>query len=1196
MNNTSNLFEKTSRGRIFLRICLLFITALLHYQLCSQTTRTWNASGAGNWSTPGNWSPVGVPGTNDIAIFDNTSDFDCNIDIDIQVDNISVEVGYDGIITQNSGSSIQIDLGANFQGGTFIGGDDPINIFESFTLDGTVFTSTSDSLSFFEGGGGSHTIAFTSGTFNHNNGEVLFSLIAGPMAIDGDFNFYNMICLGFYRTLNFNNDVTVTNDLTIDNTNGSITLDLNDTLTVQGDLILQGSNDNPVNFNSGISGNGTLKFEGTNIDLNAVHDAGGGTASLYISGSGTQNLNGPAVSGLCPLPHLKIECNTLNLTGYATLFGNTWEYVSGTLNYPSNFELQIVGSGTVTGNSHTLDSLTITGNYTTTSISAPLTINGDLEINSDSQTEIAITAPLDVLGDINLNTTAGDGNIDLTIASNNKTIIRGNYNTFGGHDVSIDTDTLAIEGNVNIANTGTGGGGSGVMELSGTTQTYTIDSGVNDDEGLVPSLYINTSNTLNFSTGSTFNLTGTWNYEQGTLNFNGATMSVNAANNGGNHIRIMGNPHVLSGLNFRGTYGFLDIEADITLTGDLSIESDPTAGTAFLTLTDELFVGGNYSTSGNDAIFINSDTITVAGNLDIKNTGLGGGSGAIEIVGTGAQLFSGGTQHPEGFVPDIIINKPSGVLTLENFITVDGDWTLNDGVVDTRTNGSALAILNVGGAASLDLTSPDGTMNLDTLIVDATRFGLLQINANLDIRGDLIILDTRGLDSNSFDISIGGNWINNNTTDDGFDEGTGNVTFNGSTTQTISCSACTAGEVFYDLEINNSTNSLTSRDVFLDNNVQITNSLVLTDGVVETDTDALLNLTAGASVNLGSSQAYINGRVSFEKASTGTSNLNFPIGKADNYRPAIINVNHSAATSYTYTSEVINSSASALGYGIGSNLNNVSYVRYWDIDRSITGGANTPSADLSGNASITLFYDLDDEVDDYTNLVVAKYDGSTNWENIGGTASGNGTGSVVSTSTPVAFSAFTGEFTIANNLAGSNPLPVELLYFRILRSRDQPILQWATSTEINNSHFLIERSSDGIHFEKIAKMNGQGNSNATMEYSFQDRSYKPHNTLYYQLKQIDFDGKNEVLGILRTELIRPSEEIFAFYDAKNQEIMIRNLMKDEHLINIHLYDSQGRSLGFFSKNRLLNVVPVDKVLFLRIETSMRSSFLRFMGQ
>lgn len=96
---------------------------------------------------------------------------------------------------------------------------------------------------------------------------------------------------------------------------------------------------------------------------------------------------------------------------------------------------------------------------------------------------------------------------------------------------------------------------------------------------------------------------------------------------------------------------------------------------------------------------------------------------------------------------------------------------------------------------------------------------------------------------------------------------------------------------------------------------------------------------------------------------------------------------------------------------------------------------------------------------------------------------------------------------------GGSPLPVELLHFRGEHIEEGNLLEWATATEINNDYFEVQRSVDGIVFDRIAQIEGAGNSSNYHAYEFLDISYE--NTLnYYRLKNVDFDNSYEYSSII----------------------------------------------------------------------------------
>ncbi|QHL88609.1 DUF11 domain-containing protein [Nibribacter ruber] len=89
-----------------------------------------------------------------------------------------------------------------------------------------------------------------------------------------------------------------------------------------------------------------------------------------------------------------------------------------------------------------------------------------------------------------------------------------------------------------------------------------------------------------------------------------------------------------------------------------------------------------------------------------------------------------------------------------------------------------------------------------------------------------------------------------------------------------------------------------------------------------------------------------------------------------------------------------------------------------------------------------------------------------------------------------------------------NPLPVTLVNFNGKAVANGVQLTWTTATEINNEKFLVERSTNGKTFQTVGEVKGAGNSSQVRNYGFLDTN-SPAGTIYYRLKQVDFDGKFE---------------------------------------------------------------------------------------
>jgi hypothetical protein len=99
-----------------------------------------------------------------------------------------------------------------------------------------------------------------------------------------------------------------------------------------------------------------------------------------------------------------------------------------------------------------------------------------------------------------------------------------------------------------------------------------------------------------------------------------------------------------------------------------------------------------------------------------------------------------------------------------------------------------------------------------------------------------------------------------------------------------------------------------------------------------------------------------------------------------------------------------------------------------------------------------------------------------------------------------------------NTIDADNPLPVRLVSLTATKQEGNVTLNWITSTEINNSHFDIERSFNGQNFEVIGTVAGRGNTVSESRYQFIDHKV-PNVTIYYRLKQVDFDGAHSFSSV-----------------------------------------------------------------------------------
>jgi len=87
-------------------------------------------------------------------------------------------------------------------------------------------------------------------------------------------------------------------------------------------------------------------------------------------------------------------------------------------------------------------------------------------------------------------------------------------------------------------------------------------------------------------------------------------------------------------------------------------------------------------------------------------------------------------------------------------------------------------------------------------------------------------------------------------------------------------------------------------------------------------------------------------------------------------------------------------------------------------------------------------------------------------------------------------------------------LPVKLISFSAVLANNKVDLKWATASEINVSHFVVERSTDGANYTDAGVVFAYGNATDKTNYNFSDNvSTIQSGVVYYRLRSVDIDGK-----------------------------------------------------------------------------------------
>lgn len=141
-----------------------------------------------------------------------------------------------------------------------------------------------------------------------------------------------------------------------------------------------------------------------------------------------------------------------------------------------------------------------------------------------------------------------------------------------------------------------------------------------------------------------------------------------------------------------------------------------------------------------------------------------------------------------------------------------------------------------------------------------------------------------------------------------------------------------------------------------------------------------------------------------------------------------------------------------------------------------------------------------------------------------------------------------------------NALPVELSSFSATVTERDVVLNWATSEEVNNSGFDIERSSATGEWTKAGFVAGNGTTNETKNYSFTDRGLAS-GKYNYRLKQIDFNGNYQYFNLSNEVVIGLPEkfELAQNYpNPFNPSTKIDFALPKDGNVTLSVFDNSGR--------------------------------------
>lgn len=139
----------------------------------------------------------------------------------------------------------------------------------------------------------------------------------------------------------------------------------------------------------------------------------------------------------------------------------------------------------------------------------------------------------------------------------------------------------------------------------------------------------------------------------------------------------------------------------------------------------------------------------------------------------------------------------------------------------------------------------------------------------------------------------------------------------------------------------------------------------------------------------------------------------------------------------------------------------------------------------------------------------------------------------------------------------SGPVDVRLISFTGSREENISKLEWTTANEETGERYELERSIDGMHFEKIASMN----SNTLNNNRYQYQDHVAGNMLYYRINVRTAAGSSFYSNVVLLKTITPnSSDVQLVQNPVTNTIHLRVTMPEAAQLSVVLNDLSGKMI------------------------------------
>ena len=160
-------------------------------------------------------------------------------------------------------------------------------------------------------------------------------------------------------------------------------------------------------------------------------------------------------------------------------------------------------------------------------------------------------------------------------------------------------------------------------------------------------------------------------------------------------------------------------------------------------------------------------------------------------------------------------------------------------------------------------------------------------------------------------------------------------------------------------------------------------------------------------------------------------------------------------------------------------------------------------------------------------------------------------------------------------------LPVTLVNFSGTLTNGKTELLWKVASEQHISNYTIERSTNGLLFTALAKVNARGTTSSNTLYNYNDDvAGLTASNVYYRLKMIEADGTYKYSNVLSFKVINKGTLSFGFYpNPANSYLQVKVNAQKDGMAALRIVDGFGKIL-FVTNTRIstgANIISLNNI-------------------